>query len=111
MLKLGDTSFDANVKHGPMLIMFTAPWAGPCNLAMETFQNLAKRRKDVLFAAVDVDDSIKVPARYNVRAVPMFLLIDSKGAPLGMKQGAISEEILGGMLDESLPDYGAVSVE
>lgn len=102
MLALTDDTFDSSLKYGPTLVMFEAPWAGPCNLARPVMQKLVSKYPDVVFATFDLDDNVDIPARYNIRAVPMFLLLDTKGAPLGMKQGAVPVEVLEEMINETL---------
>lgn len=101
MIQLDDRTFDPTMKvSSPMLVMFHAKWAGPCNLAMPFFQSVADRRgNEVIFATFDLEDNPRIPARYNVRSLPTFIsFID--GEPSGMRAGAISAGLIEEMCDE-----------
>jgi len=100
MIELDDRTFMPTLKvSSPMLVMFHAKWAGPCNLALPNFQSVAQRRgNEVIFATFDLEDNPKIPAAYNVRALPLFLSFFD-GKPVGMKAGAITEELIESMCD------------
>jgi thioredoxin 1 len=100
MIELTDKSFAPTLKvSSPMLVMFHVKWAGPCNLVMPSFEAVANRRgNEVIFATFDIEDNHRTPAKYNVRALPLFMSFFD-GEPVGMKAGAITEELIESMCD------------
>lgn len=104
MLELNDETFDkAAGDKSPLMVMFHAKWAGPCILAMPEFEAVASRRgNEIHFATFDVDDGTTIPARYNVRALPCFILfIDGK--PVNMTAGHVGAEIIWEKCDDTAP--------
>jgi thioredoxin-like negative regulator of GroEL len=101
MIELSDKTFKPTLKvTSPMIVMFHAKWAGPCNLVMPSYQEVAdKRGNQIVFCTFDLEDNPGVPAFYNVKALPMFIsFVD--GEPVGMKAGAISIDLIEEMCDE-----------
>jgi thioredoxin 1 len=102
--QVNDASFARDVLEAtaPVLLMFSAPWAGPCNLARPTLEALAQRfGNQIDFCEFNLDDNPNAPARYGVRSVPSFYLFN-KGVPLAVVSGAVSPEYLEGFLEPVL---------
>ncbi|XP_019169549.1 PREDICTED: thioredoxin-like protein CXXS1 [Ipomoea nil] len=79
--------------HGcPVVAHFTAIWCIP-SVAMNPFvEEMASAHENVVFLTVDVDDVKEVAAKYEVKAMPTFLLLKD-GAPIDKLVGANPEEI------------------
>ncbi|GMP72832.1 hypothetical protein CsSME_00030733 [Camellia sinensis var. sinensis] len=76
---------------GQIVAHFTASWCMP-SVAMNPFiEELAPTDQDILFLTVDVDDVKEVATKYEVKAMPTFLL---------MKDGAQVDKIVGANPDE-----------
>lgn len=93
MQLLTDANFDATLKDSPLLlVMFTAPWAGPCNMVKPAFDEAAGRLgNSVTFATFGLDDNPNTPEKYGVRQIPLFVMFKD-GDPVAMTAGAISAE-------------------
>ncbi|XP_059661312.1 thioredoxin-like protein CXXS1 [Cornus florida] len=75
----------------PIVAHFTASWCMP-SVAMNPFlEELASTYQDVLFLTVDVDDVKEVAAKFEVKAMPTFLL---------MKDGARIDKLVGANPDK-----------
>ena len=99
MQRLNDDTFKHAVEAPAAVIMFTAPWAGPCNLIRPSFEYLAGRfGNQVLFAEFCVDDNPNTPEMYGVRSLPWFMSMQ-KGVPHKVMTGAMYEEELETILD------------
>ena len=92
MLALTDKTFDKYLADGmPLLVMFHAAYAGPCNLAKPEFEGAARRIGNrIRCATFDLDGNPDVPERYGVRGVPLFILFKG-GQPADAYIGALTE--------------------
>ena len=64
---------------GPALIMFYAPWCGPCNKMKPDYQDLAKEMKGkTVLAAMDGNKPENTPVirEYNIKGFPTLLYFD-----------------------------------
>ena len=95
MKQLTDTTFQKEAAQaGYAMVMFSAPWAGPCNLVRPRFEAVAARfGNQMVFGEFNLDDNPDTPERYGVRGVPTFYLLHN-GVPVAVKAGAISEQAL-----------------
>ncbi|KAM0021676.1 putative monodehydroascorbate reductase (NADH) [Helianthus debilis subsp. tardiflorus] len=76
----------------PMVAHFTASWCIP-SVAMNPFiEELALVFNDIIFLTVDVDDFKEIANKYEVKAMPTFLLI-KEGVVVGRLVGANPDEI------------------
>jgi thiol-disulfide isomerase/thioredoxin len=69
----------------PILLDFHASWCGPCQQMKPAVQKLVDRGYPV--KSIDIDASRELAARYNVTAVPTFIIVDSRGEVLERTSG------------------------
>lgn len=106
MMKLNDKNFHRALKNKRLVVMFSAAWAGPCNLARPTYEGAAESlREKATFAEFDIDDNPATPETYGVRALPTFILFEN-GVPATVKAGAIPAEAIHEMVDPPPPVKG-----
>jgi thioredoxin 1 len=88
-VEITDLNFEDEVVKSPLpvLIDFWAAWCVPCKMIAPTVDQLAVEYKDKLkVGKMDVDKSIKIPAKFGVRGIPTLLLF---------KGGELQETIVG----------------
>ena len=92
MMALTDKTFDKYLADDmPMLVMFHAEFAGPCNLALPEFEGAARRIGNrIRCVTFDLDGNPDVPERYGVRGIPNFILFQD-GKPTVAYVGALTE--------------------
>nr|XP_043621776.1 thioredoxin-like protein CXXS1 [Erigeron canadensis] len=79
--------------HGtPIVAHFTASWCIPSVAMNPIFEELALLFPDISFLTVDVDDSKEIAKKYEVKAMPTFLLM-KEGVVVGRLVGANPDEI------------------
>ena len=89
---LNEVEFERLIQHarGAVLVDFTAAWCGPCKTQSAILANAAGRLGDAVVAAVDVDASPELAARFGVRGMPT-LLVFKNGAVVGRRLGLATE--------------------
>ena len=111
-----DVDYDAVLeeggrKHLPVVVYFTATWCGPCKV-MDKYvfsdENLSGRMNDEFICVkMDVDNpSYKdLVYIYDARALPTFVIVNSKGRVLVRRTGSQSISAMHRFLDEALRIY------
>lgn len=75
-----------------VVIDFTASWCGPCRFIAPVFNAMAENLTDVEFIKIDVDQLKEVAEKFNVEAMPTFVLL-KKGKEVERVVGANKEEL------------------
>lgn len=89
----------------PVLVDFTATWCGPCKMMAPVLHDLKNKVGDKLsIIKVDIDQSPKAAASYQVQSVPTFILF-KEGKILWRQSGAMSLA----QLEQFLQSAGAFS--
>lgn len=91
ILELSDVNFDNAIAGDmPVIVDFWAEWCGPCKFMLPIFTRISKKYPNVKFARVNVDQAQGISQRYQVYAIPTFLVF--KGGKLVDKAvGAVGE--------------------
>ena len=90
---------DETVKDGIVLIDFWAAWCGPCRQFAPVFERVSEKHQDAVFAKVDTEDQQALAAKYGVSAIPT-LVVYRDGIPVFGQAGAVSEPVLGDLLQQ-----------
>ncbi|KAK7362142.1 hypothetical protein VNO77_04245 [Canavalia gladiata] len=82
-----DAHFDALKQTNKLMVIdFTASWCGPCKLMDPVIQKFAEKYTDVEFVKIDVDELMEVSQKFQVQAMPTFMLI---------KKGKVADKVVG----------------
>ncbi|MGB8033953.1 MAG: thioredoxin [Nitrososphaeraceae archaeon] len=101
LMEFSDKNFDDTVSGSrPVLVDFWATWCGPCQFMLPIFDKLAKKYGDkVTFGRLNVDDNQGVAMRFDVYAIPTFIVF-MNGKAIDRAVGAVGEKGLEGLLQK-----------
>lgn len=93
---LNKSNFDTTIKGDkPVIIDFFAVWCPPCKKLAPVFEGASKKRSDVVFAKVDIDESPDIAAAYGVANVPTLI---------SFKNGEQNKRIVGFVNEDEILD-------
>jgi thioredoxin len=101
LLELSERNFDDIVSGDkPVLVDFWATWCGPCQFMLPIFDKMAKKYgQKVTFGRLNVDDNQGIAMRFDVYAIPTFIVF-ANGKAIDRAVGAVGEKGLEGLLQK-----------
>lgn len=99
---LDDSTFEAQIQKGVVLVDFWATWCGPCRTQGPIVEQVAgKVEGKAVVAKLDVDAAPKTANQFNVRSIPT-LIIFKDGKPVKQFVGVTEAEKLVSAINEAV---------
>lgn len=101
VITLTKDNFDQVVnEHDLMVIDFTADWCEPCQAFSEAYKTVAQEIVHATFGQINVGQEPELANDFNVRSVPMIMILRYQVA-IFMQSGAITSTELKRLIDEA----------
>jgi len=94
MLKqLTDQNFHDEVRehYGPVVILFSGSWCGPCQAFKPIVEDMSQNMADVKFMVADIEEASQIAQELSIRAVPS----------LAVFTGGMIQEVFSGTMSKS----------
>ncbi len=74
--KINEQNFENEVldNEGTVLVDFYADWCGPCKMVAPIVEEIANERPDITVGKINVDESGRLAAKYNVMSIPTLIV-------------------------------------
>ena len=111
VVELSEIDFDQTVAGpAPVLVTFWAPSCGPCQDMIPIVEQVAMTYgSNLLFGRVNVDDNPGIAMRYQVSALPTFIVFKN-GMPVDGVVGSVGEMVLDDLAYRNQYQPGAAPV-
>lgn len=102
---------DGKVLELPVLVLFTAPWCGPCRLTSPVVKEVMKQYQDKIeVVEISTDDLPEVASKAGVLSIPT-IVIYHRGEVMDTIVGCVAKNVLARSVDKVLEDLGMLGKE
>ncbi len=81
------------------LIVFFAPWCGPCRMLETVLEECANECQDLKIIRINIDENMNLVKEYGIMSVPTLMIIKEKQT-IATKNGFIPKEMLINWINE-----------
>ena len=101
VIELSQSNFDETISNNDIvIIVFCAPWCGPCLQFAATFKEASEKIDGVTFAKVNTEEEQALGAHFRIRSIPT-LMIFREQIGIFSQPGAVTAKDLEDLLNKA----------
>lgn len=101
VIALTKDNFDSIISQNNLVVIdFTADWCEPCQAFSESYSAMAKDFPEAIFAQINVGNEVELANDFNVRSVPMIMILRHQVAVF-MQSGVMTSTDLKRLVNEA----------
>jgi thioredoxin 1 len=98
-VEVTDNTFDKFITDTDVsMVVFSAPWCGPCRMLAPVLEMLAKDNPDVNIGKVNIENEAQSTMKYEVKSIPAIVFFKG-GAVVDRMVGATNKGVLQGKIN------------
>lgn len=96
------SEFEALINENPIVFIdFWASWCAPCKQFANTYEKIASKYPDIVFAKINIEEEHELAETFHIRSIP-HLMVFKQGIAIYSEAGSMPESILTELVQQAI---------
>lgn len=109
---INSSEFEDSIQDNEVTFLdFWATWCAPCKEFAKTFERVAAKYPNVLFAKINIEEESELAETFNIQSIP-HLMVFKQGIAIYSEAGSMPESTLDELVQQALDaDVSAIRAQ